>query len=165
MKDEEFTVFVNQCRPPLLDYISCLVQDEEVAENIVQESFIRAWKRNLGKKDKPRSFVFKIAFNLCMDFFRKRKVREDYLCYAKTELPKTPEEILMWENFSKEVNDIINKTLPKNMKKILILRTLEGKTAFEMSNIFGISKSAVNNYLYRARKKLRKELVSYSYCY
>ena len=158
MRDEEFTDFVNQCRPLLLDYVNCIVQDREIAEDIVQESFVRIWKRNLRKKDKPYSLTLKVAANLCVDFFRKRKVREKHLHQLQSKLSRTPEEILMSRDFTKEVNVIINKTLSKNMKNILMLRVAEGKSSSEIGDIFEVSKRTVENYLYRARKILRKEL-------
>ena len=158
MRDEEFTDFVNQCRPLLLDYVSCIVRDGGIAEDIVQESFVRIWKRNLSKKDKPYSLALKISANLCVDFFRKRKVREKHLHQLQSKLSRTPEEILMSRDFVRGVNVIINKTLPKNMKNVLMLKMAEGKSTSEISDIFGVSKRTVDNYLYRARRILRKEL-------
>ena len=64
----------------------------------------------------------------------------------------------MSRDFVREVNVIINKTLPKNMKNVLMLKMAEGKSTSEISDIFGVSKRTVDNYLYRARRILRKEL-------
>src|SRR5512136_1854061 len=56
-------------------FILGLVKDTWVAEDLVQETFIRIQQNveNLRDQSKVSSWIFRIAFNLCQDHFRKPK--------------------------------------------------------------------------------------------
>lgn len=54
-------------------FIYVLVQDEWVADDLIQETFIKVQKNlhQLREESKLSSWIFRIAYNLCQDHFRK----------------------------------------------------------------------------------------------
>lgn len=75
-KDEEaLRMLVREYKIPLYNYIYRMVYNKEDAEDILQETFLKIFK-NIKKIDFRRnfkSFIFKVAKNSCIDFFRKRE--------------------------------------------------------------------------------------------
>jgi RNA polymerase sigma-70 factor (ECF subfamily) len=62
----------------LLAYTSRLTGDDFVAEDIVQETLLRAWRHPdalTGERGSPRAWLFTVARNLAMDHFRRRSAR------------------------------------------------------------------------------------------
>ena len=59
---------------PVRKFIVALVKDEWVADDLIQETFIKVQKNRNQLKDETKlsSWIFKIAYNLCQDHFRKR---------------------------------------------------------------------------------------------
>ncbi len=54
-------------------FIFALVKDEWVADDLIQETFIKVQKNlnHVREESKLSSWIFRIAYNLCQDYFRK----------------------------------------------------------------------------------------------
>ena len=71
----DFWEIHDQYYPRVRGFILGLVRDESLADDLVQETFIRI-QQNLHRLIDPSkiaSWIFRIAYNLCQDHFRKRK--------------------------------------------------------------------------------------------
>ena len=141
-------------------FIFALVKDEWVADDLVQETFIKVQKNlnQLRDDSKLSSWIFKIAYNLCHDHFRKMSQsskREQVLSEKK--------EILSEPLFQKEferyqmgecVQDKI-RLLPESYQSFLVLFDLMEFSHQEIAEIMEISIENVKVRLHRARKKLK----------
>ena len=139
------------------------ISEYDLAEDIVQETFIRVWKnRNLIDPEKSFfSYIAKISTNLCLDHFRHQKVRKKH----KDTIPKygeshyyNPETEINLEILQEKIKIIANKKLPEKCREIFILSRLENKKNAEIAHLLKISKRTVENQLYRALKILKNNL-------
>jgi RNA polymerase sigma-70 factor (ECF subfamily) len=154
------------------------------AEDLVQESMLKAWKRldSFEGRASFRSWLYKIATNSCLDFLDQKKSRRllpfDKLSPSNPAtpiLPPTP-EITWLEPFPDEWlgdKSAINpearysdsesislaflaalQTLPARQRAVLILRDVLDFSANETSDLLELTVSAVNSALHRARTTL-----------
>jgi len=157
-----FEWLYHQHKARLYGNILRLVKSEDIAEEILQDVFLRIWeKRHLIDPDKSiGSYLFRIARNLVIDFYRKAAVDKELqsnLIAAASELYSHVEDVI----YFKESNEIIQKaieSLPPQRRQIFILCKLEGKTYQEVSEILGISASTVNDHIVKATKKVKEHL-------
>ena len=110
----------------LLRYCYMKTKDRYLAEDIVQETFLKFWEshsyENTGKE---MAYLYTIARNRCVDEFRKRKdlAIDDY--------PNLAEEIEERVEVSKEDIDIDGalESLPDDLREIVVLRYLNEMSA------------------------------------
>ena len=144
-------------------FIFALVKDEWVADDLIQETFIKVQKNLNQLKDETKlsSWIFRIAYNLCQDHYRKISQS------SKREQVSTEERQFLTEPlFQKEleqhqmgacVQDKI-RLLPESYQTVLVLFDLMEFSHQEIAEIIDISVENVKIRLHRARKKLKSIL-------
>jgi len=132
-----------------------VVQDPHLADDIVQEAFIRAF-REIGRCDPDRPFapwLARIVINLCRNALRRRRilplatpgpqgVREPG--YAATEA-----RVDLWP---------ILQRLPHSHREVLLLRYFHQFTDPEIAEILGLPLGTVKSRLHAARQAVRRHL-------
>ena len=142
------------------------VHDEDIAEDITQETFIRVWK-NRKRLQPTKSFfslIARISSNLCYDHFRHMKVRQRY----KDSVPQhgnshfdNPETGIQTDVLQAEIQRIVNAKLPEKCRIIFILSRINGMANPEIATELNLSIRTVENQIYRALKILKKNLKNY----
>ena len=147
----------------LFRFICYKVKETEIAEDIIQETFIRVWK-NRNKINPNKSFfsyIARISNNLCIDYFRHQKVKNknqrDIIEYGKSHF-YNPETKTDFEMLRSRIKEIANQELPEKCQEIFFLSRIENKKNSEIAQILGLSKRTVENQLYRALKIIKKIL-------
>ena len=143
-------------------FILASVRDESVADDLVQDTFIRI-QENLDKVKDPSkvsSWIFRIAYNLCQDHFRSRKksssheeIHDGLVNLQETPLHKKVEQSEM----SQCVQDKLN-LLPESLRSVLIFADVMEFSHQEIADILGLSVENVKVRVHRARKKFKKIL-------
>jgi RNA polymerase sigma-70 factor (ECF subfamily) len=140
-----------------------LTGDESLADDIVQEAFIKAW-RNIGNfrmQSSFRSWLHRITVNAAMDHLRKR---------ARHQRHETGE--LYWETLEHgsitprpdvqiDVHDQTRAAMMKlseTERAALMLRHFEGHSIKEIARILNLTTGACKQTVFRAVKKMRVEL-------
>jgi len=131
------------------------------AEDVTQTTFLNAYRALEGGKRPrtPRSWLFAIAHNVCRQRFRQaaRRPREVELhdAYAVEEETDAP-----------SASDIARalQSLPFTQRSALVMRELEGRSQVEIADALGVSVSAVETLLFRARRGMREQLESSMTC-
>jgi len=141
-------------------FIFALVKDEWVADDLIQETFIKVQKNliQLKEESKLSSWIFRIAYNLCQDHFRKtsQSSRIDPVLTEKKEILAEPlfqkelEQHQMGECVQEKV-----RLLPESYQTVLVLFDLMEFNHQEIAEILDISVENVKVRLHRARKKLK----------
>jgi RNA polymerase sigma-70 factor (ECF subfamily) len=143
-----------------------IVNNETDAEDIMQESFLKAFKKIDTYKGEVSfgAWLKKIVINRSLDYLKKRKVKFEEISQKTTEVADYQMEIK-----DVDLNTIKNaiQDLPDGYRLVLSLYLIEGYDHEEISQILGISNSNSRTQYLRAKNKLRellkdKEIFSYN---
>jgi len=142
-----------------------LVNEKEVAEDIVQEFFFKLWsereKRSINQSLK--SYFFSSVRNRCLDHLRHKKVCEKADSFIAREMQQNIFEehnFLVESELRERIHDAISK-LPEKCRKIFVMNRLEGFKPSEISEKENISVRTVEGHIGKALKLLREELQPY----
>jgi RNA polymerase sigma factor CnrH len=167
-EERAFTLLMRRHKDGLYRFARRYTGDADEAYEIVQFSFISAWKA-LERFETARAFdvwLRAIALNKCRDRARRAKVRR--LVFgspsggdgAMPEPPSPapdPEAETSGRDELRAASDAI-AALPDGLKAPLILTAIEGLTMAEAAQVLGMTPKAVENRLYRARRALAETL-------
>jgi len=142
--------------------------NEQDAEDVVQESFLRAYKQ-LGRFESRANFgtwLYRIVSNCSVDLMRSKQarhdqVRGDSLDEGAMELPAVdapgPERMAHSAEIDRRVQDALRELSPLE-RAAFTLRHYEGRSIDEISATLGLGTSAAKHSVFRAVKKLRVAL-------
>lgn len=148
----------NEFHAKLHSFIQSRVGDSAIADDILQEVFIRIHKRIHTLKDdsKIQSWVYQITRNAIIDFYRSRKTMEelpDSLVYEELESEeKTRQDI---ETFFVPMI----QSLPEKYRQAIILSEIQGLTQKKTAEKLGLSLSGGKARVQRGRALLKKRLL------
>lgn len=168
LKDKHvFAYLVERYERPLSVYIRRLgVSLEADIEDVLQETFLKAYI-NLNSFDPKYSFsswIYRIAHNEAMTFFRKRKVRPHGSLIEDSEgvLQTLASELDIIADLTEEENRVVMRSaitsLPREYQEVLILKFYEHKSYDEISDILSIPPGTVGTRMHRAKKSLAQAL-------
>jgi RNA polymerase sigma-70 factor, ECF subfamily len=142
--------------------------NEQDAEDVVQESFLRAY-RQLGRFESRANFgtwLYRIVSNCSVDLMRSKQarhdqVRGDSLDESAMELPAAdvpgPERMAQSAEIESRVQRALRELSPLE-RAAFTLRHYEGRSIDEISATLGLGTSAAKHSVFRAVKKLRLAL-------
>jgi RNA polymerase sigma-70 factor, ECF subfamily len=153
-KRARFQALCQSLRPDLLRFAFWLSRDRALAEDVVQETMLRAWKAqdSLADEDAAKPwFLTIIRREYARSFERKRFVTVDV-----DELIAREEPVLAAsdDNRVEELRAALFK-LPDEYREPLVLQALMGYSTAEIAAELQLSNAAVLTRLFRARKQLR----------
>lgn len=136
---------------------------QEEAEDVVQEAFIRLWKNIYKYKPeiKLSTWLYRIITNLCLDYLKsgyaKQKKNHDLQMANEPESNDQPDKTLQASELNSVIQEIASALTPKQ-KAVFILRDLEGLSVEEVCVILSLSSENVKSNLYYARKFVSERL-------
>lgn len=156
MNTNEYNRCVDEHADNLYRFLLKNIRDEEVARDLVQDSFLKLWeKRSAVEAAKSKSYLFTTAYHTMIDFIRKSSKNTSY------EMVEYKEE--SYEKGYSDLKEILNEAvekLPVDQKAVVLLRDYEGYSYKEIAEITDLTESQVKVYIYRARLFLKKYIVS-----
>jgi RNA polymerase sigma-70 factor, ECF subfamily len=179
LNEQAFSVLVDQYRNELQAHCYRMLGSVHDAEDMVQETFLRAWKRRetYTKDISLRAWLYRIATNLCLDSLKKQRRRVipktfDDVSNASDPIPASvmepiwlepyPDELLAWSGEHPE-NQVLAQEkisiaflaalqlLPPRQRAVLILNDVLEWSAQEIAELLETTISAVKSALHRAR--------------
>jgi RNA polymerase sigma-70 factor (ECF subfamily) len=138
-----------------------MVADPTRAEDLTQESFVRAWEK-LGSfrgKSAFSTWLHRLTVNVVLANIRSRGRRKDDI-NASDELYAVPDPRPRKEPSSRIDLDRAIKTLPAKARMVFVLHDVEGYRHQEIGEIMGIAVGTSKAHLHRARGILREALQS-----
>lgn len=158
-------------RDRIFHYLIRLLQDEEEALDLAQETFVRIYlnREKFNPMNRFSSWMYAIATNLARDkmrwLLRHRKVSPDArVGNGKASFGDSLVENGLPPNESLERDEPINQVknvlaeMPEDLRTPLVLFEYEEMSQAEIAKVLNCTPKAVENRVYRARKLLREKL-------
>jgi RNA polymerase sigma factor (sigma-70 family) len=138
-------------------YALVVLRNPADAEDVTQTTFMNAY-RAIERGERPRApqnWLIAIAHNVCRQRFRQsqRRPNEVELNESLAEAMEHDEDVVSADDLRRALGH-----LAFNQRAALVMRELEGRSYQEISEILGLSVSAVETLIFRARRALREQL-------
>lgn len=166
---EAFRGLVERYQGKLLRLVSQIVRSKEDAEDIVQESFVKAYLSldSFRGQSSFYTWLYRIAFNMAIDFKRRvarrggepaplEAIDAARNVHAVTAV-ETPGDAII----RKEQAHVISKALDElsdEHKTVIVLREIDGLSYEDIARVTGVSKGTVMSRLHYARKRMQSSL-------
>ena len=146
---------------PLLRTCYLLLKDAALAEDALQETFVKAWRSygNYRGEASEKTWLMRIAINTCRDYHRTAWLRH---VDRGTPLETLPEAGAEDAHPDGEVIRAVT-ALPRREREAVLLRYYQEMTIAEAAQALRISQSAVKQRLQRANRRLRDRLKEWYY--
>ena len=160
VKQERFEALCEPCRTEVFRFALWLSRSRQVAEEIVQETFLRAWRSldSLKDRESAKSWLLTIARREHARLYeRKRHPTVDIDDLAVAESGALAEK---HDRDPDEINDVRKAilALEPEHREPLVLQVMMGYSTEEIARMLGINEGAVSTRLFRARNRLRAQL-------
>ncbi len=176
MKEDKFLALFHEHKAQIYQHTLYLLGNREDAEDITQETFIKAWEYRAKLRPKTaRSWLTKCAQNLCFNLLKRHKFQMHLTDSDDTD-PETeletlmhthsgrsnpsPDEIVVQQELKDSVHCAIKK-LPPDMRSVIVMRELNGMSFKEIAEVLEQPEGTVKSTAFRARKKLRELMRPY----
>lgn len=153
---DQISGFWLEYKDALRNYILKIVKDGDTANELSHEVLMKVYAsccsgrpvRNL------RSWLFQIAYNTCMDYFRKN----NRLAELKTDIAE-PEESTVYRQAGEFIGPLL-KLLPQKYAVPLELSDVKGMKQQEIADELGLTLTATKTRVQRGRKLLKEEIMA-----
>ena len=165
---EAFRLIFERYSRPVISFIFDMVNDRGLAEELTQETFVRAYRaiHTMRRDTKLSTWLFGIARNVARESLRARARANSQVDLADrsvmdlSDKKPVPVEGLL----SKELNDVIRRSLAaldEDKRLVFTLKVLHQCSYEEISDITGFSIAKLKTDLHRARAEMRRRISAY----
>ncbi len=154
--EEEITYLIETYQLALLRLCYAYLHDQALAEDAVQETFLKAYRKldQFHGNASIKTWLSAIAINCCRDMSRGSWFRHIDRSVSVDQLPVRSEEAIPeYDNVTVEVMQ-----LPIRLREVVLLYYFQDMSTNEIAETLRISQQAVSNRLQRAKVKLREAL-------
>ncbi len=158
--EQAFTLLYDQYSKPLYKNILYLVKDEDIAQELLQDLFLKIWeiRQTIKQEGSFKSFLYKVAENMVYMHFRKTAkdnnlIAQLVMSYVDYEAPS--EDTFLSEQNYELLKQAIQNLSPQR-KLIYILCKFKGKSYEEVSNELGISISTIRDHIVKGNKTVKQ---------
>jgi len=173
-EEAAYRELIRRYERPLFSLLFRMVRDRELAEDLAQETFVKALNaiESYRPEFKFSSWIFKIANNAAIDHLRRREL--DTLSLEGSPQAETPEAIEatalqiggrqespLAEVEARELGGQIEAAIAQlrpEYRSCILLRHVEGRAYEEIAEILNLPLGTVKTYIHRARNELRLSL-------
>lgn len=157
--NEAFDVLLRRHQDRVFNYILKIVKNEDVANDIFQETFVKAImtikQGRYTENGKFPAWITRIAHNLIIDFYRQEKsenlqscdVEEVDILNKKELSQETIEDTIITDQIHQDVKHLVT-VLPESQKEVLLMRYYRNMSFKEIADATGVS---INTALGRMR--------------
>lgn len=169
-KQDDFEALFFSMHDALYYLALSYVKVSEVAEDMVQDSFIQLWKNreNLDKQTNTQNYLYTLTKHNCLNYLKHLEVKERYirnkshaeLQFLQQSLSSLPDSFTDLIGLKQDLNDAIEK-LPEDIREIFKLSRFSDMTYAKIAEKKSISVKTVEAKMTRAIKTLRQLLKEY----
>jgi RNA polymerase sigma-70 factor (ECF subfamily) len=165
--DEAFRLIFERYSRPIISFIYDMVGRRELAEELTQETFVRAYRglSSMREDTKVSTWLFGIAKNVAREALRARRrdeshvELEDAAAHVTDERPRPDAQLL-----SAEFNDVVGlalAALDEDKRLVFTLKVLQQKSYEDIAEITGFTVAKLKTDLHRARAEMRRRIGPY----
>ena len=156
-----FTELFHYYNARLFPFVRRLTKSEAIAEEIIQEVFLRLWvnREKVATMERPGAWLFLVASNLSLTHLRNAVNIAVKHAGAYRQADATVTDTLLQELDSKEMAALVEaavRQLPPNRQQVFRLSRQEGLTHEEIAQKLSISPHTVKDHLVMALKSIRE---------
>jgi RNA polymerase sigma-70 factor, ECF subfamily len=169
-----FRALVERHKNAVMSICFRFLGNREDAEDAAQETFIEIYRSLAGFRNESQvsTWIYRIAVTKALDYRRKKRRMKRFgivmsifgLDEGEEAIPRpvseNPDIVLEQSERARILRDAVN-SIPENQKIAISLSEYEHFSNKEIADIMGVSLSAVESLLHRARKSLHKKLFGY----
>ncbi len=174
-----FNEVVSRYKNKVYNYLFRMMGNPADAEDLTQEVFVRLYTSldSFRSQSSLNTWLFRIAGNLCIDYFRRSKKHRaiafslDEPLGGETadggeaghELPDRtyePHRLLEQQELSAQIQEALAQ-MPEKLRAVLLLHDIEGMPYEEIAQVVGCPLGTVKSRLFNARVQLRQRLTGY----
>jgi RNA polymerase sigma factor (sigma-70 family) len=137
---------------PILNYLHRMVGDRALAEDLTQDTFVKAW--NALATTRPdlafKPWLYRIATNTAISQLRRRKIVQ-WIPFLAGHDHASDDSIERTVSRRHDIQQVLAK-LPRHYAAVLLLRHYQGLSLAETADALGITENAAKLRLFRARK-------------
>ncbi len=162
-----FGVLIDRYHKEFLRKVTSILKNEEEAEDVVQDAFIKIYNNANRYKIQPgasfKSWAYKILLNTCYTACKKKNREKLFRDQAQSE----DLDLLKSDNEFESIFDrdhilsVISK-IPEALAQLLRSSLIQGKTYEDIAREEGISSAAVRTRMHRAKTAFKKALQLYA---
>ncbi len=162
-----FDALFRRWSAPLLRYLERMTRDAAVAEELLQEAFLRVHRarERYEPQAKFSTWLYQIATNLALNELRRPRRRDPHRSLDAENAPELPQQAPRTDDVvhARRVGDALEAelaSLPENQRAALWLSAVEGLSYAEVAEALGVTAKAVKALVHRARVTLAEKLQS-----
>lgn len=148
----------NQYADAIFRHCYFRVSDKGKAEDIMQETFMKTWQQIVRGEDirEMRAFLYRVANNLIIDHYRKKKDESLDLLQEDGFEPTSDD----WKSieagvFGREITELLSR-LGDSDRELIVMRYIDDLPVKEIARIIEKSENVISVRIYRALKKLHQ---------
>jgi len=152
---DAFAVLIQRYSDPLYRHALGMTGSPDVAEDILQMSFIKAFQHLSEVRGRFDAWVFRIVANGCKDWLKN--IRRTHLSYDEDDQATgfaNPEEELDRTELRVDL-DVALAQLPPSLREAFIMKHVEGRSYEEMADLLTTTVGALKMRVHRAREALQ----------
>lgn len=150
-----FAILIHRYSDPLFRHALGMTGSPDVAEDILQMSFIKAYSHLAEVRGRFDAWVFRIVANGCKDWLKN--IRRTHLSYDEDDQPSgfaNPEEDLDLSELRSDLDRAL-QALPVSLREAFIMKHVEGRSYEEMAELLSTTVGALKMRVHRAREALQ----------
>ncbi len=158
-----YTEIFHSYTPKLFPYILKIAGDEQLARELLQETFLKLWvnRTDLVRIDNPSGWLYKIAANVCLTHLRSLAVRDRLRGRVYEAMAPARYDNITETLEAKEVELLIHNAvniLTEKQKEVYLLSRREGLSHQEIAEKMNVSVNTVKTHIGLALKSLQETL-------
>ena len=158
MTKKQFKYIYDQHGRAIRNYVYYRAGDMAVADDIVQETFIKVWEKQFKyEPTKTKALLYKIATGLFLDYIRRHKMETDYMTELKFSLKSHVENTNDHDVYRQKCEKALKDLTEKERTVFLMSRKDEFKY-HEIAECLNISIKAVEKRMRNALQKLKNSI-------
>ena len=152
---DAFATLIQRYSDPLYRHALGMTGSPDVAEDILQQSFIKAYNHLGEVRGRFDAWLFRIVANGCKDWLKN--IRRTHVSYDEDDQPSsfnTPDEDLDRSELRLDLDRALQSLAP-SLREAFVMKHVEGRSYEEMAELLGTTVGALKMRVHRAREALQ----------